>query len=156
MSKLRIGEAARRLGMSPELLRAWETRYGVPVPERTAGGLRLYPEHELERLRAMRDLVEQGMAPAEAARAVGPVAAPAVTEPEGLEPLMAELAERLEAFDDDGAQSVLDRLLARFSAEIVVGQVILPTLERIGDRWAAGEVSVAQEHFASTLLRGRL
>lgn len=142
--------------MSPELLRAWETRYGVPVPERTSGGLRVYPESELERLRAMRDLVEEGMAPAEAARAVGtaePAAAPAAGE---IEPLAAELAERLEAFDDDAAQAALDRLLASFSSEIVVGEVILPALERLGDRWASGEVSVAQEHFASTLLRGRL
>src|SRR4051812_3941101 len=154
MSTLRIGEAARRLGMSPELLRAWETRYGIPVPERTAGGLRLYPEAELERLRAMRDLVGEGMAPAEAARVVGSPE-PAVSV-DGLEPLAAVLGERLEAFDDTGAQGVLDRLLADFSAEIVVGEVILPTLERMGERWASGDISVAQEHFASTLLRGRM
>src|SRR4051794_565687 len=146
MSTLRIGEAARRLGMSPELLRAWETRYGIPVPKRTAGGLRLYPEAELERLRAMRDLVAEGMAPAEAARVVGGQE-PTVSV-EGLEPLAAELGERLEAFDDAGAQAVLDRLLADFSAEIVVDEVILPTLERMGERWASGHVSVAQEHFA--------
>src|SRR3954452_16515941 len=154
MSTLRIGEAARRLGMSPELLRAWETRYGIPVPERTAGGLRVYPEAELERLQAMRDLVEGGMAPAEAARAVT-MQAPAASA-DGLEPLTAELAGRLDAFDDAGAQAVLDRLLADFSAEVVVGEVILPTLRRLGERWSEGEVSVAQEHFASTLLRGRM
>src|SRR5436190_10712877 len=139
--------------MSPELLRAWETRYGIPVPERTAGGLRVYTDVELERVRAMRDLVGGGMAPAEAADAVGrtaPVAAGA------LDPLADELRERLVAFDDDGAQAVLDRLLASFSAEAVVGAVILPTLERLGEGWARGEVTVAQEHFASTLLRGRM
>src|SRR4051794_9691810 len=155
MSTLRIGEAARRLGMSPELLRAWETRYGIPTPERTAGGLRVYPDAELERLREMRDLVAGGMAPAEAARAVS-AAAGEVASPQGLEPLTSELGARLEAFDDDGAQGVLDRLLARFSAETVVGEVIMPTLERLGARWASGEVTVAQEHFASTLLRGRM
>src|SRR3954447_16674381 len=155
MSTLRIGEAARRLGMSPELLRAWETRYGIPTPERTAGGLRVYPDAELERLREMRDLVAGGMAPAEAARAVS-AAAGEVASPEGLEPLTSELGARLEAFDDDGAQGVLDRLLARFSAETVVGEVIMPTLERLGARWATGEVTVAQEHFASTLVRGRM
>src|SRR3954447_1129498 len=117
MSTLRIGEAARRLGMSPELLRAWETRYGIPVPERTAGGLRVYPEAELDRLRVMRDLVAEGMAPAEAARAVA-TQEPAASA-EGLEPLGAELAERLDAFDDAGAQVILDRLLADYSAEIV-------------------------------------
>ena len=152
MSSFRIGEAAKRLGMTPELLRAWETRYGIPTPERTSGGLRVYPEAELERVRAMRELVDAGVAPADAARSVaGTPSAPAA-----FDRLAAELASRLEDFDDAGAQAVLDELLAGFSAEIVVTEVILPTLERLGDRWARGEVSVAQEHFASTLLRGRM
>src|SRR3954454_7562194 len=103
--------------MSPELLRAWETRYGIPVPERTAGGLRVYPEAELDRLRAMRDLVAEGMAPAEAAQGVA--GEDAVGAVEGLEPHATELAELLDVFDDAGAQAVLDRLLADYSAEIV-------------------------------------
>jgi methanogenic corrinoid protein MtbC1 len=139
--------------MTPELLRAWETRYGIPTPERTAGGLRVYPEAELERVRAMRELVDGGMAPADAARSVAGAPAP---QSAGFGPLRTELEARLDAFDDAGAQSVLDQLLASFSAEVVVGDVILPALERLGDRWARGEVTIAQEHFASTLLRGRM
>ena len=154
MSSFRIGEAAKRLGMSPELLRAWETRYGIPTPERTAGGLRVYPEVELERVRAMRELVDAGVAPADAARSIG---ADAATPVSGSFDLLArELCDRLEAFDDAGAQATLDQLLATFSAEVVVNEVILPALRRIGDRWASGEVTIAQEHFASTLLRGRM
>ena len=42
--RLRIGELSRRVGESPEVLRAWETRYAVVTPERTAGGLRLYSQ----------------------------------------------------------------------------------------------------------------
>ena len=154
MSSFRIGEAAKRLGMTPELLRAWETRYGIPAPERTAGGLRVYPEAELERVQAMRELVDQGVAPADAARSVGGAAE--APPPAAFDLLAAELGERLEAFDDSGAHAVLDQLLAAFSAELVVNQVILATLERLGDRWESGLVSVAQEHFASTLLRGRM
>lgn len=141
--------------MSTELLRAWETRYGVPLPERTAGGLRLYSESELARVRAMRELVTAGMAPAEAAEAIPTDAQPtesAATPPE----LAARLGERLEAFDDAGSQALLDEALAGFSADVVVRDIVLPTLVRIGERWANDQVSVAQEHFGSTLLRARL
>src|SRR5436190_1554714 len=48
---LRIGELSRRSGVSPELLRAWERRYGLLRPERSSGGLRLYSSSDLERLR---------------------------------------------------------------------------------------------------------
>jgi DNA-binding transcriptional MerR regulator len=172
---LRIGEAARRLGMTAATIRAWETRYGIPAPERTGGGLRLYSERELARVRAMRDLVAEGMAPAEAARmvlaeaesgasaaaaATGGVAAPArpggYATPAALDALAADLEERLAEFDEAGAQATLDRLLAHFSAEVVVAEVALPALRRIGDRWRDGGVAIAQEHFGTTVLRERL
>ena len=171
---LRIGEAARRLGMTTAAVRAWETRYGVPSPERTTGGLRLYSEDELARVRAMRDLVAGGMAPAEAARMVaeapigGDPTSPAADDrdargsagdyagPAALEPLADDLEARLTDFDEAGAQATLDRLLAQFSAEVVVADVVLPVLRRIGERWRGGGVAIAQEHFSTTLLRERL
>jgi MerR family transcriptional regulator, light-induced transcriptional regulator len=172
---LRIGEAARRLGMTTAALRAWETRYGVPAPQRTAGGLRLYSEEELARVGAMRDLVAGGMAPAEAARAVADLAigeeeaptagtdrsaasgtAAGYASPAALESLAGELEERLTEFDEAGAHATLDRLLAQFSAEVVVADVVLPVLRRIGERWRRGGLAIAQEHFSTTLLRERL
>ena len=51
---LRIGELSKRSGVSPELLRAWERRYGLLRPTRSAGGLRLYSLDDLERVREMR------------------------------------------------------------------------------------------------------
>lgn len=154
---VRIGEAARRTGVSTDLLRAWEQRYGIPEPSRTAGGLRLYPAAELERVTAMRALVDGGLAPAEAARSVKTGAAAAAgPRPGELDGLAESLAARLLAFDDSGSQALVDRLLASFSTELVVREVILPLLRELGDGWSAGTVTVAQEHFASTLLRGRL
>ena len=50
---LRIGELARRTGVSPELLRAWEQRYGLLQPTRTAGGFRLYSTADEARVRRM-------------------------------------------------------------------------------------------------------
>jgi methanogenic corrinoid protein MtbC1 len=68
----------------------------------------------------------------------------------------AQLTRALDAFDEPRAQAVLDRLLAAATVETVLGDVVLPYLQDLGARWARGEVSVAQEHFASSVLRGRL
>jgi methanogenic corrinoid protein MtbC1 len=51
---------------------------------------------------------------------------------------------------------VLDRLLATATLETVLGDVVIPYLHELGERWASGEVSVAQEHFATAVVRGRL
>src|SRR5688572_26922040 len=66
---LRIGELSRRLGVSDHVLRAWERRYGVLRPVRTAGGFRLYSEADLDRVRRMQAFLAQGLSAAEAARA---------------------------------------------------------------------------------------
>ncbi|MGE5286608.1 MAG: MerR family transcriptional regulator [Micromonosporaceae bacterium] len=57
---LRIGEVARRTGMTVAALRAWESRYGLLAPARTAGGQRLYREADVTRVRAVRELVAEG------------------------------------------------------------------------------------------------
>jgi DNA-binding transcriptional MerR regulator len=154
---LRIGELSRRSGASPELLRAWERRYGLLQPQRSGGGTRLYTLADLERVRRMRGHLAAGVAAAEAARlaAAEPAAtaAPATLDP-GL--LRTELAAALDAFDEQRAHAVLDRALADATTETVLVQVVLPYLHDLGARWERGEASVAQEHFASGILRGRL
>jgi methanogenic corrinoid protein MtbC1 len=62
----------------------------------------------------------------------------------------------LDALDDAGAQAAFDDLLARYGVDSILRDVILPYLHDLGRRWASGAASVAQEHFASALLRGRL
>src|ERR1700733_2063366 len=66
--RLRIGELSRRVGVSPELLRAWETRYGLLRPDRTAGGLRLFSEEDARRVHLMRKHIAAGLSASEAAR----------------------------------------------------------------------------------------
>jgi MerR family transcriptional regulator, light-induced transcriptional regulator len=67
-----------------------------------------------------------------------------------------ELAETLDAFDEPRAQAILDRLLALATVETLLSEVIIPYLRELGERWERGEASIAQEHFASGVLRGRL
>jgi MerR family transcriptional regulator, light-induced transcriptional regulator len=152
---LRIGELSRRSGVSPELLRAWERRYGLVQPTRSAGGLRLYSPDDLVRVQAMQRHLADGYAAAEAAALAART--PTRRDDEIAPPTAKdELAAALASFDDGDAHAVFDALLARLSIDALVRDVIVPYLHELGERWERGEVSIAQEHFASTLLRGRL
>ncbi len=156
---LRIGELSRRSGVSPELLRAWERRYGLLRPGRSEGGLRLYSAGDLERVRLMRQHMTRGLAAREAAALVAGAPDPAPRSPSPVfDPVLAraDLQRTLEAFDEPGGQGVLDELLAVATIDALLVDVLLPYLYELGARWEHGEVTVAQEHFATNLLRGRL
>jgi MerR family transcriptional regulator, light-induced transcriptional regulator len=152
---LRIGEFSERVGVSPDLLRAWERRYGLLCPERSEGGYRLYSDDDVARVERMAAHLERGLSAAQAARfARDPDEAPGT--PRSLDEGLEQLDAALLAYDEAAAHEVLDRLLTAWPLEIVLRDVVLPFLRRVGERWATGELTVAQEHFASSLLRGRL
>ena len=133
---LRIGELGRRQGVSPDVLRVWERRYGLLRPERSDGGFRLYSAGDEERVRSMRRYLSQGFSASVAARmALREPSAPAEDEREdALTGARSQLAEALESFRDVDAQTVLDRLFATFSVEAVLRDVVLPYLHELGDR----------------------
>lgn len=156
---VRIGELSRRTGVGIDTLRAWERRYGLLQPERSPGGFRLYGRGDEERVRAMKTLIDSGVSAAEAARLTSPVAgSPPGLSPEGVEAPdhAGRLRVALERYDETDANAILDDALARFTVEAVASLVLLPVMHEIGDRWEMGEISVAQEHFATGVLRGRM
>lgn len=158
---IRIGELSRRVGVSPELLRAWERRYGLLDPGRSPGRFRLYSDEDVERVRAMKEHLGRGLSAAEAARLardahVGTAPGEMLADDAILQSTVAELRRALDAFDEAGGNAVFDRALAAFGLETLLLDVVLPTLNDVGARWESGELTVAQEHFASNLLRGRL
>lgn len=150
---LRIGELSQRTGVSPELLRAWQRRYGLLEPARSPGGFRLYTRADEERVRRMKDHLARGVAAAEAARLA---MAPEEVADGSLMSMREELRVALEAFDEAGAQRVLDGALATFTLDAMIDELLLPHLHDLGERWSDGRVTVAQEHFASNLIRARL
>ena len=150
--RLRIGELSKRVGVSPELLRAWETRYGLVDPERTPGGLRLYSKDDEQRVIEMRRQIAAGLSAAEAAR----VALRALATPVSMERLLSDLDSTLAALDEPAAQAALDRTFQSLDLETALARVILPYLHDVGERWAAMEAGVEQEHFASNVIGGRL
>jgi hypothetical protein len=152
---LRVGELARRVGVSPETLRAWERRYGVLHPSRTPGGYRVYGPADEARARRMVALIGDGWAAARAARTIARENAVAAGDVD-----VAALAELLQAalldFDAERAHALLDRLFDSQPRATVLEEAVLPVLREIGEGWVTGEVSIAQEHFAAELLAGRL
>jgi DNA-binding transcriptional MerR regulator len=155
---LRIGELSKRTGVSAELLRAWERRYGLLRPTRSSGGLRLYTDEDVDRVRLMQRHLADGLAAAEAAAAAARTVAGEEAAPPALSPaaLRDELNQSLDGFDEPRAQAILDRLLGVSTLELLLGEVVLPYLSELGERWARGDASIAQEHFATAVLRGRL
>jgi methanogenic corrinoid protein MtbC1 len=152
--------------VSDHVLRAWERRYGLLQPVRSAGGFRLYTEADEMRVRRMQAHLAHGLSAAEAARAVleedspagadlslaaGPHLAPATANE-----LSGALRQALDAFDEPAAQAVLDRLLSGLSLSTALRDFVVPYLTELGERWERGTASIAQEHFASNVLRGRL
>jgi methanogenic corrinoid protein MtbC1 len=155
-------------GLKPDTLRAWERRYGVPNPERTPGGHRLYSQHEIDLLKWLVARQDEGMSISHAVElwqqlesegqnplltmetAVAEPTLPNVTG-EQVDELREAWVEACLAFDEYRAQHLLARAFALFSIETVCYQVLQQGLNKIGEGWYEGAVSVQQEHFASAL-----
>jgi len=159
----------------PATLRAWEQRYAVLRPQRSAGGLRLFSEEDELRIRSMRAHMREGLSAAEAAGAALAGEAPASSRAlpvaggagsagsasgaSGASELDAGarlLSDALARLDRDAARQALDRLLAGFSFETVAREVLLPYLVDVGARWRGGEATIAEEHLATHVLRARM
>jgi DNA-binding transcriptional MerR regulator/methylmalonyl-CoA mutase cobalamin-binding subunit len=169
-----IKQAAARTGLSIPTIRAWERRYGVVSPDRTAAGYRLYDEAAIERLAAMRSLVEiDGWRPSQAAEQIATAgldlsslaaraAPPAEREAAAArsaataEPAMVAFVRAAQALDIDAMERILDDAFASQRFEVAMETVVFPALRAVGLAWAEGDVDVAAEHAASETVRRRL
>jgi MerR family transcriptional regulator, light-induced transcriptional regulator len=147
--RLRIGQLAAAVGVDAPTIRTWESRYGVPRPHRTSGGHRLYPAAEVDKVRAMRRLIDAGYRASEAARVAsstleGPREPALPTSRHDIGSLLTE--------GDLAALEMLDRLATQTSLEDVITDFVSPVMREVGERWASGAISVAEEHAASALV----
>jgi methanogenic corrinoid protein MtbC1 len=148
-------------GVPPATLRAWERRYGVPAPARTASAYRLYGDEDIALITKMRDLVKGGMAAAEAARTVLADAsrAPLPESHEDDDPF-GDAADRIVdsvvRFDPESLDKEVNRALGLGSAISIFENTLAPAMREIGNLWHEGTLTVAQEHLASNLIGGTL
>ena len=154
---------ARLTGLSPDIIRAWERRYAVVSPVRGPRGARLYSGADVSRLRLLGTLVARGRSIGDVA-ALGPEALGALVQGEaaarvttvagtsGEDPIAQVLA-ALGRFDSAAVDRLLGESLFALGASAFVSRIGAPLLERIGEQWEKGELSVAEEHIASATIR---
>src|SRR5579859_2594669 len=154
----------QRTGVPATTFRAWERRYGYPKPHRDSGGQRLYSEHDIQAIDWLLDQTNHGVAISRAVDMLRgghagpeiPVVQVAPQAGRSYEALRAELGQALLTLDADRSELILSEAFALFSVEDVCLHLLQPLLVEVGDRWHAGELSVAEEHYVSSFLRGRL
>ena len=150
---LNIAALARRTGVPADTLRKWESRYGVLRPERTSGGQRRYTDVDIARVDWLRARLDEGYRIGEAAALLGGVDVETGRTPGEFR---RALYDATVAGDADAIGTLLDRGFAVFSVEQMLLRVVTPALERVGDGWESGEISVAHEHLVSAAVRARL
>jgi len=149
---LNIAALAQRTGVPPDTLRKWEQRYRILQPDRTAGGQRRYSERDVARVEWLRERLHEGYRIGEAAQLLGTIGEPARCARDHLRAILDALA-RGET-DDVGIR--LDQAFALLGVDATLGKVLEPLLRTVGDRWQAGELTVAEEHLVSEAVRSRL
>ena len=167
--------AARRAGVSVDALRAWERRYQAVSPARTGGEQRLYSEDDIERLALLRELTDAG-------HSISAIAGVGTDELRRLRTTMTDSDEgakvadaspamgaeavasdaphvlrtclrAIRAHDSESVYRVLQREAFRRATLEFLEEIATPIMRRVGDEWAAGNLSEAQERLASGALR---
>ncbi len=162
-----LNKAVEETGMSADALRAWERRYGLPMPHRTAGGHRLYSQRDIAIVKWLRARQKEGM---RISQAVGLWKKlnknnrdPLATEQMRANAPTDALAHQRQAwinaclrFDERQANQVLSLTFATHRPEIVCTEILMRGLGEIGNLWHRNQASVQQEHFASRLVLRRI
>jgi methanogenic corrinoid protein MtbC1 len=160
----RLGFVACKVGLTPDTIRAWERRYGLPQPRRTGGGHRLYSGRDVATLQWLKARMNEGMSIRQAVglwrqlvvQGVDPLREPGPFRPEHPDLLRTAWVQACLAYDEEGADAVISRALALYDIETVLEQVLRPGLRQVGDLWYRNEATVEQEHFASQVASRRL
>lgn len=157
MDGLSIGELARRTGVEPGTLRAWERRYGLLRPDRTPGGHRRYGEVDVARVLHARRLVDQGIPISTAAQRLTTRDGGDTSPPT---PGTARHVTRAWAAVDRLDATALDRCLRDAHRSLglsgTIDQVAVPVMRRLGDEWRLSPRNIAREHTASAVVRSFL
>lgn len=158
----------QRTGLSADVLRAWERRYGVVAPDRSDGGQRLYSDEDVERLTLLRRATAAGRNISQISALALPQLEALVTEDETLRAAQQETPEgrkqaanpfheaanrAVERLDVTELEALLRRASMQLGSAVAVDEVITPVLRDVGDRWHRGELSPAHEHMATAAIR---
>lgn len=156
-----IAAVERDTGLSKDVLRMWERRYGFPVPDRDANGERCYPAEQVERLRLIKRLMDQGhrpgkliATPAEELTALAPRrSAPRDSHDAATAEDLGELLALIKQHDAAGYQQAMLQRLARQGLQRFVQDTVAPLTRRVGEAWEDGSFEVFEEHLFTELTK---
>jgi methanogenic corrinoid protein MtbC1 len=169
----------QRTGLKPDTLRAWERRYGLPVPNRTGGGHRVYSEADVQCLlwliarqdegmnisqavKLWKTLEEEGRLPAATespmaqTRSTDKIASYDSSGGGIIEDLRRRWIDACATFSEREAETILAQAFALYPPETVCVEMLQKGLNQIGMEWYRGKYTTQQEHFASALAMRRL
>lgn len=166
-AKYPVRVVAKRTGLSPHVIRIWERRYGVVLPERTPTNRRLYTEADLEKLSLLSQLTESGHGIGEIANLpmdtlkemagksfpAGSQSGNRVSEIESVRFLMEECIQNILNLDEGALEQSLDRASLELSQRNLIEKLLAPLMIKVGELWESGQLRVAHEHFATGFLR---
>lgn len=155
---LSIGDICSETGLSPDVVRVWERRYGFPSPVRLPSGHRRYRREDLNRLRLLTECVASGHRPSKLARlqedalkqllmASGPDFAAGVLTP---------LFKAVGDMDSSRIRELLLEAHREFGLKRFLSEVVAPLLDRVGMAWAEGAIGIHQEHLLTEILEDLL
>ncbi|MBC9073614.1 MerR family transcriptional regulator [Thauera sp. CAU 1555] len=149
---LGIAAVERDTGIAKDTLRVWERRYGFPAPLRDAHGERLYPSAQVEKLRLMRRLMDQGRRPSTIVRlstdelaTLLDAAGPGEVDPQRSE-REAALLQLVRLHRSNELRAALYQLLLKQGLQRFVADTVAPLNDCIGHAWLRGEIDVPEEH----------
>lgn len=156
-----IAAVERDTGLSKDVLRVWERRYGFPVPGRDANGDRAYSADQVDRLRLIKRLMDMGHRPGkliatpyEELAALAPRrAAAALAMPDDHLAELDELVELIRKHDGGSYVQAMQQRLARQGLQRFVQDTVAPLAHRIGEGWEKGRVEVFEEHLFTELTK---
>lgn len=147
-------------GVNAVTLRAWERRYGLFKPARTASGHRLYTHEHVELIRRVLTLIERGVPISQAPQALAgeaPVPKSAAEIEAGpWRGWRERMAAAVARFDEEALDEVCDEALALHPVERVTRLLFMPMLADLGERWDKVAGGVAEEHFFAVYLRNAI
>lgn len=155
-----IAAVERDTGLSKDVLRMWERRYGFPTPERDGNGERSYPAEQVERLRLIKRLMDLGhrpgkllATPADELAELAPRRPPSPPPPVAGSEDPAELLTLIKQHDAHGYQQAMQQRLARQGLQRFVQDTVAPLTHRVGEAWEDGSFEVFEEHLFTELTK---
>lgn len=162
-----IRVVARRTGLKPDLIRAWERRYGAVAPGRSATRRRYYSDAEIERLALLGHVVRAGHAISQVAQlpdkelealiARDASSQPGTAAPSGrTDAILGCCLAAVQRLDPRDLENLIQRASVELSAPDLVDDLLVPLMQRIGDQWKQGALRPFHEHMASAVVRSFL